>query len=188
MSLAKIGVSPANKQNIDMKQLYQLYVVEKRNSSEIAKIMKVSINVVKNRIRGQNWVRTTKESCSLDSFKTRMRELQVDRLSYLSKVGRNRINNLERKLYNGLKKYKIDYIPQYPMYNKFVIDAYLPRYNLVVEAFGKYWHSLPKIHKKDLSKRAYLEKCGHKVIELWEDEIENIDNCIKKIIREIKSG
>jgi len=186
MSKARIGVSPANKQDIDTEGLRRLYVDEKKNGSEIAKIMKVSIDVVKNRIRGQDWVRTTKESCSSASFKARMRELQVDRLSYLSKVGRNRINNLERRLYNGLEKYRINYIPQHPMYRKFVVDAYLPKYNLIIEAFGKYWHSFPKIHKKDLSKRAYLEKCGHKVIELWEDEIEDIDNCMKKIIREIK--
>jgi len=187
MSLAKIGVEPINKQKVDMEELYRLYVKEKKNGSEIAKIMDLSINVVKNRIRGKIWARTTKESCSSVSFKARMRELQVDRLSYLSKVGRNRINNLERRLYDGLEKYKIKYIPQYPMYNKFVVDAYLPKYNVVVEAFGGYWHTRPGAHKKDVSKKLYLEKCGHKVIELWEDEINSdIDNCINKIIKQIK--
>jgi len=187
MSIAKIGVEPVNKQNVDMQELYFLYVKEKKNGSEVAKIMNVSIDVIKSRIRGQSWVRTTKESCSSDSFKARMRELQVNRLSYLSKVGRDRINNLEKKLYNGLEKYKINYIPQYPMYNKFVVDAYLPKYNIVVEAFGQYWHNLPEIHRKDLSKKSYLEKCGHKVIELWEDEImNNIDNCMDKMVKKIK--
>jgi len=186
MSLAKIGVIPVNKQEVDMKELHRLYVKEKKNGNEVAKIMNLSIDVVKNRIRGQTWVRTTKESCSSSSFKSRMRELQVARLSYLSKIGRGRINNLEKKLYSGFKKYKINYIPQYPMYDKFVVDAYLPKYNLVVEAFGRYWHTIPKIQKKDFSKKNYLEKCGHKVVELWEDEIEDIDNCMKNLIKQIK--
>lgn len=186
MSRARIGLSPANKRNVDMKELHRLYVDERKNSSEIAKIMEVSIDVVKNRIRGQDWVRTTKESCSSATFKEKMRRIQINRLSYLSRVGRNRINNLEKKLYKGLEKYRINYIPQYPMYNKFVVDAYLPKYNLVVEAFGRYWHTLPEIHKKDLSKKAYLEKCGHEVLELWEDEINDIDNCIKRIVGKSK--
>ncbi|PIP16062.1 MAG: hypothetical protein CO003_00535 [Candidatus Portnoybacteria bacterium CG_4_8_14_3_um_filter_44_15] len=181
MSLAKIGVVPPNKQNVDVNEIFRLYVKEKKNGSEIASIMNVSIDVIKNRIKGKSWVRTTKESCSLDSSKAKMRKLQVNRLSYLSKVGRNRINNLEKKLYDGLDKHGIDYIPQYPMYNKFVVDAFLPKYNLVVEAFGRYWHTLPKIKTKDLSKKSYLEKCGHKVVELWEEEINDIERCVKKI-------
>lgn len=183
MSLAKRGVSPANKVNVDINEIRRLYVQEKKTCSEISKILGCTKDVIKNRIRGQRWVRTTKESCSLKSFRDKMRILRVKAMA-CSKRGQR--TSLEIIFYKILDRAKIKYLSQHPMYNKFVVDAFLPRHNLVVEAMGKYWHNLPNVKKKDRSKKAYLEKCGCRVLELWEDEILKCpEECINKIKKEI---
>lgn len=55
--------------------------------------------------------------------------------------------------------------------DKFLVDAYIPSLNLIIEADGKYWHTLPKTMKKDKAENAYLTKCGFNLIRLGEDEI-----------------
>lgn len=84
----------------------------------------------------------------------------------------------------------IEFIPQYLMYDKFIVDFYLPNKNMVIEVFGDYWHSNPlfygdgekrtkltkrqiKQQRKDKSRKAYLETCGHKFYALWENDIYN---------------
>lgn len=84
----------------------------------------------------------------------------------------------------------IEFIPQYLMYDKFIVDFYLPKENMVIEVFGDYWHGNPlfygkkegvktlsekqdKQKKKDRARQAYLEKCGHKFYILWEHDIYN---------------
>lgn len=62
---------------------------------------------------------------------------------------------------------------QYKVNNKFLVDAYIPSLNLIIEADGNYWHTLPKIINKDKAENAYLTKCGYKLLRLSEDEINN---------------
>ena len=56
---------------------------------------------------------------------------------------------------------------------RFVVDAYLPDFNLIIEADGAYWHTQGKIVKKDKAENAYLTKCGYKLLRLGEKEIMN---------------
>ncbi len=82
----------------------------------------------------------------------------------------------------------IKFISQYLMYDKFIVDFYLPEKNMVIEVFGDYWHGNPlfygekegvkpltkkqiKQKKKDKSREAYLKKCGHEFYILWENDI-----------------
>ncbi len=82
----------------------------------------------------------------------------------------------------------IKYISQHPMYNKFVVDFYLPDKNIVLEILGDYWHGNPikygndeglkplsekqiKQQNKDKLKFLYLTKCGHNVYMIWENDI-----------------
>lgn len=102
----------------------------------------------------------------------------------------------ERIVREELEKLNIKYEEQKEMYNKFIVDFYLPEYNIVLEVFGDYWHSNPQVYgygeglkepnenqlkqiKKDKSRKGYLEKCGHKFVSLWEKDIyENPRNLI----------
>ena len=170
MSLARLGKEPANKVHLDERRVYELYVKERKTASEFAAFLGVTKQVIKNRLCSNGWSRSTKVSCNLPLFKEKMRILRVQRLSEARLVSPNR---LEKLVYDELDRRGVQYFKQYPLYGKFVVDAFFPEQNLVLEIFGKYWHQLPKIKKKDISKRMYLERCGHIVREIWDYEIKS---------------
>jgi very-short-patch-repair endonuclease len=183
LSHLKLQKEPANKVYINKKKLYKYYVLEKKSARVVAEIMDVSYDATKNRLKKLGWSRTTKDACTLDDFKKKMRKVRVKELSLNKKI--NIPNKLERIVYEELDKYNIPYKKQEPLFEKFVVDALFPEKKIVLEIFGKYWHTMPKIVQKDISKKKYLEKCGYKVVELWDYEIHK-DGVEKKIKNFIK--
>jgi very-short-patch-repair endonuclease len=83
--------------------------------------------------------------------------------------------SIEIILYETLKNRGLLFETQKIINGKFCVDAYIPSLNLIVEADGKYWHSLPKIVGKDKAENAYLTKCGYNLLRLTESEIMNHD-------------
>ena len=81
--------------------------------------------------------------------------------------------SIEKKVYAELKKRGLLFERQYLVNGKFLVDAYIPSLNLIIEADGKYWHSLPKVQKKDKAENAYLTKCGFNLLRFSEEEIKN---------------
>lgn len=81
--------------------------------------------------------------------------------------------SIEKKVYEELKARGILFETQKLINGRFLVDAYIPSLNLVVEADGSYWHSLPKTIKKDKIKNAYLKACGFSLLRLTETEINN---------------
>ena len=114
---------------------------------------------------------------------------------------RGRITGIEKILSAILDDIGIEHIPQKEMYKKFVVDEFLPNSNVVIEAYGKFWHGDPRFYdedhlnplqKKNLvrddSKCAYLNKCGHRVLILWENELNNsVEWCANEILLAIKN-
>lgn len=94
--------------------------------------------------------------------------------------------SIERKVYEALDEMGITFKRQYPIGNIFLVDAYIPNLNLVIEADGDYWHSLPKSIIKDKSKNTYLQSHGYNLLRLTEKEI-NEGTFINKI-RETTMG
>jgi len=90
--------------------------------------------------------------------------------------------SIEKKLYDELKKRGILFEKQRLINGRFIVDAYIPSLNLVIEADGNYWHSLPKTVEKDRRENAYLKKCGYNLLRLTGTEINN--GRFKDIIRE----
>ncbi|TSA46441.1 DUF559 domain-containing protein [bacterium] len=169
MSLSRLGKEPANKISIDPDVLYKLYVKDKKNIAFVSKTMNIPVDSIKNRLQSFGWSRTTKESCSNEEFKERMRQLRINFLTSDKKVATP--NKLEQLVYNSIEELNVSYKRQVPMFGKFVVDTLFPDKNLVLEIFGRYWHERPAIVKKDYSKKKYLEKCGYKVEEIWDYEI-----------------
>lgn len=89
----------------------------------------------------------------------------------LSQCRINKPTSIEVKLYNELKKRGLLFETQKLINGRFIVDAYIPSLNLVIEADGDYWHSLPKTVGKDKAENAYLTKCGYKLLRLPEHEI-----------------
>ena len=81
--------------------------------------------------------------------------------------------SIEKKVYAELKARGLLFEKQYLINGKFLVDAYIPSLNLVIEADGDYWHNLPKVVKKDKKENAYLTKCGFELLRLPEKEIKN---------------
>lgn len=68
------------------------------------------------------------------------------------------------------------------------VDFYLPKYRIVIQADGDFWHS-PKINKgRDIAQDAALGFLGYKVYRFWEHEInKSAKECIDSI-KEIKES
>lgn len=169
MRIARLGMEPVNKINVDKNELYELYVREGKTVSVVSRELGISADVVKNRLREFGWSRSTKESCSSNAFRERIRQLRVGVLTS-SKVVESP-NKLERLVYDAIDQHGVFYQKQVPLFGKFVVDVLFPQQKLVLEIFGRYWRENPKIIKKDFSKKKYLEKCGYKVEEFWDYEI-----------------
>lgn len=106
----------------------------------------------------------------------------------------------EKIVRNYLIDNNIPFESQKRMYDKFIVDFYLYESNIVLEVYGDYWHANPikygeeenkiKMNKhqikqigKDKARKNYLEKCGHKFVIAWENDIyKDINNTMKQII------
>ncbi len=81
--------------------------------------------------------------------------------------------SIEKKVYSELIKRGFLFEKQKLINGKFLVDAYIPKLNLVIEADGDYWHSLDRVKKRDKAKNAYLAKCGYNLLRISETEINN---------------
>ncbi len=90
----------------------------------------------------------------------------------------------EKIVYDYLQNHNIECIPQYPMFNRFVVDFFVPSSKIVIEVLGDYWHANPlkykddeltekqlKTREKDKIKMDYLTNEGYKVYMIWENDI-----------------
>ena len=117
-----------------------------------------------------------------EGAKEKLRKWAKDNMDLLRAAGcasvkkqdrRKQPTSIEVKVYEELKNRGFLFEKQRVINNKFVVDAYIPKLNLVIEADGNYWHSLDKNKKRDKAKNAYLAKCGFNLLRLTETEINN---------------
>lgn len=94
--------------------------------------------------------------------------------------------SIEIAMAEELDRRGINYIEQYPL-SGFVLDFYLPDYQIAIECDGDYWHSLPETKKRDKAKDAYVKRLGLKMFRFSETEInESVERCVDKIITVIQ--
>lgn len=102
-------------------------------------------------------------------------------------------NKLERNGYKILKSLKVYFKRQKVVGNKFVVDAYAPKQNTIIQFDGDYWHGntrkyhiLNQIQKRrriiDKSQNAYFKACGYKVIRIWESQIKNNPSHVRYLL------
>lgn len=101
---------------------------------------------------------------------------------------KTRRTSIEIKMAEELERRGIEYIEQYNLGDKFVLDFLLPDFNIVIECDGDYWHRLPKAVARDKSKNAYIKACGYSLYRFWESEINNdIEACVDVVLAEINA-
>lgn len=54
---------------------------------------------------------------------------------------------------------------------RFVYDEYVLALNLLIEADGEYWHSLPRTKNRDKEKDEWADHHGYGLLRLWESDI-----------------
>ncbi len=87
-----------------------------------------------------------------------------------------------------------DYLPQHLIAGKFCVDAFVPSRGTVVQFDGDYWHGNParfpslddrqrRRVRLDRSQDAYMAKCGYHVIRLWETDLHQKLETVRKKLR-----
>jgi len=99
-------------------------------------------------------------------------------------------NNLEKKGYKILESLRLKFKKQVLIGNKFLVDAFIPKYNLIIQFDGDYWHGNPKKYKLlsdrqkkrkliDKSQNAYFKKCGFKILRVWESDVNKLKEMLE---------
>ena len=95
-----------------------------------------------------------------------------------NKKGPNKIELAGRTILENLG---VEFREQVLIAEKFLVDVFVAKYNLIIQWDGEYWHCHPRfkvpderqLRRKtlDKSQNAYFKKCGYKVLRFWESDI-----------------
>ena len=97
---------------------------------------------------------------------------------------------IEKKMEAELQNRQIEYKKQVPLCNIANVDFYLPKYQIVIQCDGCYYHNClihyPYYHTnkriRDFKQDIVLKSNGFNVYRFWEHEInESVEKCINKI-------
>jgi very-short-patch-repair endonuclease len=123
-------------------------------------------------------------------------------------------NKLELAGYAILDSIGVPYVRQKKLAEKFVVDAFLPESDIVIQFDGDYWHGNPAKYKKvkdydeardigyrplnkvqrmntrkDAGQTAYLRKCDYTVLRFWESDVKtNPDEVRAKILAAVEEA
>ena len=128
--------------------------------------------------------------------------IQYDRLIKMNmKQASQNINKLESFGYKMLSDMNISFQSQYLIGKKFLVDAFLNEYKLIIQFDGDYWHGNPLKYPNpskqqlkritlDKSQDKYMIACGYTVFRIWENDLykktEQIKEKLKLILFTIK--
>lgn len=77
---------------------------------------------------------------------------------------------IEDALFDALRSLDVEFIEQEELLEKYIVDAYLPRYNLAIEAQGSYWHRKAATIASDNKKRHSFITNKINLLEIAEEE------------------
>ena len=90
------------------------------------------------------------------------------------KHSKKKNTSIEIKTEKYLKKIGLNYQAQkFIKEGKTIADFYIPAQRIVIYCDGTYWHSIPKVRKRDATQDLLLGMNGYKVIRLPEKDIKN---------------
>jgi very-short-patch-repair endonuclease len=99
------------------------------------------------------------------------------------------VSSIEMKIRGILDEYGVRYKAQCPFDNGntlYVVDIYIPKFNLIIECNGDYWHSFPKKKKRDEEIARFAKEIGTKIVFIWEHEINNSPRkALSKALKEV---
>ena len=98
---------------------------------------------------------------------------KLSRLGLKKQVEMKGPTSIEKKVYDELKARGLLFETQKFINEKYLVDAYIPSLNLIIEADGDYWHGLKENMERDERKNIYFAKHGFNLLRLTETEINN---------------
>lgn len=124
------------------------------------------------------------------------KELKRKHCAFIGANCKKRKTSIELKVEIFLKELQLEYISGYQK-DTWVFDFYLPKYNLVIECQGDYWHGNPSKYNslnlnhiqkrnidRDIRKIKYLKSCGIFYLFIWEYDIKLKFEHVKDVIRQ----
>jgi len=105
-----------------------------------------------------------------EETKNKLRDGQIKKLQEKFYLGK--MTKLEKKGYKKLDEANITYEPQKQI-DYYLVDAYIPETNTIVEFQGTYWHTRDDIKTKDKAKRTFFKNKGYNLVEVWEDKMDD---------------
>lgn len=118
------------------------------------------------------------------------------------KIQRINISKAEKEIKHFFDKNNIECITQFRIKGiQYIYDFFLPKYNLIIEYNGDYWHANPKIYQsgsiikvqklgevivdtiweRDKIKKELAEQQGYKIIYIWEKDYQLNKDILKKL-------
>jgi very-short-patch-repair endonuclease len=182
-----------------------LYSYKKLNCYEIASILKIGKTSVLNKLKaykiplrnpwhGRKRVEITCDVCGTVKEIAKSRN-KNGRRKFCSRrckgiyefMKKNKYDtSLEKSVQLVLDKLGVKYVKQCPIHGITLADFYIPEQRLVIQADGKYWHSLPGAKERDTRQDFLLMFNGYKILRLAEDVVSNsikTKNLIKSSLR-----
>lgn len=147
---------------------------EKRNAS--LKIANEKRDVKERKSKAQ------KEAQNRPDVKEKHRQSAIKQL--LARKGPFRDTPPEKQLHAILRNvYSEDeIISQFYVKNIVVVDKFVPKDNLILEADGYRWHNLPGRQERDKIRTEKMRALGYKVLRFWDYELaSNPQECLNKI-------
>jgi len=134
------------------------------------KISENSSKAIKEKIaeEGYTWGHTGYKHS--EETKNKLRDGQIKKLQEKFYLGK--MTKLEKKGYAKLDKAGIEYEPQKQI-DYYLVDAYIPETNTIIEFQGQYWHTREDIKQKDKGKRTFFKNKGYNLVEVWEDKMDS---------------
>lgn len=97
------------------------------------------------------------------------------------------MSSWELKLYYALKKRAITFSTQVSyeggrgVLGGMAVDFVLPDYGMVIRVMGP-WHTFPHARSRDEMQRVYLSGRGFNVVDLWEADLDNLDEVLSRTL------
>lgn len=135
---------------------------------------------ISNTLKGRKLSSKTRKKMSKAALKVWETRSEEEKLK-ITKPGRDAVENypsssIETKVKEQLSLYNVAFVSQKKICNgRFVLDFWLPEYQLVIECNGDYWHSLPHRVERDKQLEEYLKLKKVDILWLWERDIKSND-------------
>jgi len=99
----------------------------------------------------------------------------------------NKETGIEKQVAEILEALGVQFVKQKPMEGIKIVDFYIPEQHLIIEADGKYWHSLPGAKDRDVRQDFLLMFKGYNILRIGEELLkQNPQKARQLILKSIK--